>query len=267
MDTKAKPYIGVTGLTTETEVNQVLGDFSRAGYSTETPHVPMLGFLVSRDTLNHHLPPNRRYPPIEKLRSLLYDAKGKALAMIHYHEREGDALDMHIRRLFDGTGIHQDDLCRTLQLNVHIPDPAQVRSIKDKFDDMQIVLQLNHKILECHDPDEIARLVQEYGDSIDYVLIDPSGGKGLELDIPFSAAIYRELKEQSPRLTIGFAGGFTSKNVKKRLRTLKSLLGTTDFSIDAEGGLRELLSDKFGDDILIQGEVERYLIDAHTQLA
>lgn len=59
---RAKPYVGVTGIVTNTEVEAVIHAFDRARYSMGSSHLPMLGYLVSLKTLKNQEVTNRRYP-------------------------------------------------------------------------------------------------------------------------------------------------------------------------------------------------------------
>ena len=108
-------------------------------------------------------------------------------------------------------------------------------------------------------PRELAVAIGKYQDLVDYCLIDPSGGRGIEFDLEKSLKIYSELKRTSPDLTIGFAGGFTAENTASRLQNIVGGIGESNFSIDAEGGLRDKITEKQGDDAVNIGKVEAYL--------
>lgn len=64
----SKPYVGVTGLTTREEVESTIREFEQAGYTLNSGHLPMIGFLVSQKTLHGEPTSNRRYPKIEDLK-------------------------------------------------------------------------------------------------------------------------------------------------------------------------------------------------------
>lgn len=129
---------------------------------------------------------------------------------------------------------------------------------------MQIVFQASYKAMEGKSSKQIAQGIEKYKDSIDYVLIDPSGGRGIPFDLESSVKIYSEIKNCCPDLTIGFAGGFTGENVASRLKDIIQRIGTDEFCIDAEGGLRDKITSKYGDDILNIHKVESYLKAAHS---
>ena len=261
---KAKPYVGITGPVNTFEVESICKKFRESGYSMGSPHIPMLGFLVSYKTLNNLPTANKRYPQVHVLRDLLAETQKDVLTMVHYNTKEMPSLAGQVAQIFDG--IYQNKLCRALQMNIIWPDVRQVRAVREKFPEMQIVFQASHKAMENKSPKEIIAGIGEYGDTLDYVLIDPSGGRGLEFDIEQSLAVYSELREKLPDLTVGFAGGFNGRNVDTVVEKLIAKLGSTDFCIDAEGGLRDKISEEYGDDILNIDSVRRYLQKASLVL-
>lgn len=131
---------------------------------------------------------------------------------------------------------------------------------------MQIVFQASHKTMGGKTPTQIIQRIRAYGDSINYVLIDPSGGRGLEFDLDSSVILYSKLKERCPNLIIGFAGGFTGENVSLKTRKLIERLGDNSFCIDAEGGLRNKITSVYGDDLLDIKKVRKYLQSASSIL-
>ncbi|MEK6950347.1 MAG: hypothetical protein AABX13_01335 [Nanoarchaeota archaeon] len=261
---KAKAYVGITGPANIPETRAICKEFSEAGYSRDSPHIPMLGFLVSYKTLNGQTTQNRRYPPANSLPDLLRATGGQVLTMVHYNSREIDTLSQQVAQIFDD--VYDKSWCRALQLNIVWPDLGQVARIREQYPEMQIVFQASLKAMEGKTPNQIAQKIKEYQDLISYVLIDPSGGRGRPFDLESSVAIYSELKEQCLDLTIGFAGGFTGENLAPRLREILQQIKANDFCIDAEGGLRDKITSAYGDDLLNIEKVRGYLQSASAVL-
>jgi len=259
-----KPYVWITGPVNVQETQDICRKFSEEEYSMETPHIPMLGFLVSYKTLNEQSTQNRRYPPIRDLPKLLQATGGKVLTMVHYNSKEPDSLSDQVFKIFNE--IYETDLCRAIQLNIVWPNINQVTKIKEKYPDMQIVFQASHRAMDGKTPTQITKGIKEYGNLINYVLIDPSGGRGLEFDLDSSISLYSKLMEQCPNLIIGFAGGFTGENVSLKTRELIEGIGNKNFCIDAEGGLRDKITPAYGDDLLNLKKVRRYIESAHSVL-
>ncbi|HLD00860.1 MAG TPA: hypothetical protein VJC39_03890 [Candidatus Nanoarchaeia archaeon] len=256
----SQPYLGITGPVNVQETQALCQEFYAAGYSMGSPHIPMLGFLVSHKTLNGQPTANRRYPLVNTLPDLLEAADGQVLTMIHYNSKELETLSFQVAKIF--AGIYEPGLCRAIQLNIPWPDISQVGNIKQQHPDMQVVIQLSSKAVEDKTPIKIAQEVKAYGDSISYVLIDPSGGRGIPFDLESSVEIYFELKNNCPDLTIGFAGGFTGENAASRLKDILQQVRKSNFCIDAEGGLRDKITSDYGDDLLNLDKVRGYLRSA-----
>ena len=259
-----KDYVGITGAVTVQETKDICKEFSNAGYGLETPHIPMLGFLVSYKTLKGQQTKNRRYPQFNEIPELLRATENKFFTMIHYNSRVVESLSDQVAEIFDG--IYQEDLCRAIQLNVIWPYSHQVKKIKEEHPDMNIVFQLSYSSMQGKTPTQIAEIIKTYDDVLSYVLIDPSGGRGIPFDIESSVSIYSELRNRCPDVHIGFAGGFNGDDADLRIDKLIRYIGNDQFSIDAEGGLRDKITSEYGDDILNIEKVRRYLELASTVL-
>lgn len=246
----AKPYVGVTGAASCEEVESIIQAFITAGFTMDSPHIPMLGFLVSTENLKKpDTPIGNRYPRFNVVEDLLKQVKNRALAMIHYCQSKNPAERLppaaEVIRIFESADIYNSGLCKSVQLNTIWPDKAQVRAIKIKYADMQIVLQLRREMIQgqlCQDV--VTEIREKYGKYLSYVLIDPSAGEGVEFDVAESTAFYHELKNQLPDLMVGFAGGLAGEDCEGKLRTIvKELGGQADFCIDSESGFRDKPTD------------------------
>lgn len=257
-----RPYVGITGPVTVDEVKAITQEFGKAGYRMLSDHWPMIGFLVSLKTLSRQPTSNRRYPSIDALPGLLAQA-ADTFTMIHYNSREQQTLVEQVHSVFKGI---YGQLCSAVQLNIPWPDTKQVSAIKNEFPGMDIVFQASHAAMEGMTPAEIVKKILKYGSSINYVLIDPSGGRGLEFNIESSARLYKELFNKTTGLTAGFAGGFTGANVADRVNEIKARIDSEFFCIDAEGGLRDKITDTYGDDVLNMKKVRAYLTAASQVL-
>lgn len=256
---KAKPYVGVTGSANIQETKKICREFIQAGFSIESLHIPMIGLLVSYNTLNGQSTKNKRYPPIKVLPELLKATKGKVLTSIHYYTQETDSLPEQVEVLFKG--IYEEGLCRIIQLNISCSNIIHVATIKEEYPNMQIILPVSN---DCSK--KVAERVVGYRDLVDYVLIDPSKGRGKIFDLESSIATYCEIKKYCPNLTIGFAGGFTGENVASRLKEIIQKIETNEFCIDAEGGLRDKSRCMDKNDVLNTAKVKSYLESAYAVL-
>ena len=248
---KPRPYVCVTGLVNNTEVEETEKVFNR--YFEETSsNFPAVGFLVSSKTLRGEEPksshiPNLRYPNIRTLRARMQRA-GRMKTMVHYSTKEPESLDVQVAQIFgylyrEGENIYESNLCRMLQLNVAWPNPKLLEKIISRFPRMQIIQQLSARAMNGLTPEDITKKLLDYEDLISYVLIDPSGGRGVSLEIEKSLEIYKTISKGMRNVTLGFAGGLNGENVHDVVTSIGRALGHNLFCIDAEGGLRDVGED------------------------
>jgi len=256
----SKPYVGVTGLASIGEVKKVTREFEDAGFDRNSSHVPMIGFLVSSQTLQGRQTSNRRYPEISLVPKLLQESGEGVFRTIHYTTRDQETLYDQVEQLLDGP--YEERLCQGLQLNMTFPPVPQIGKIKRRFPQLEIIFAANKGVISSGFPNHVAQRMGVYQGAIDYVLIDPSGGRGEELKVEKSVRVAKEIRKKGPRAMLGFAGGLTGENVYDTCFSLRQNLGGDSFCIDAEGGLRNKLSDEWGDDILDIRKVRVYLQEA-----
>ena len=78
----------------------------------------------------------------------------------------------------------------------------------------------------------------DYTDIVTDWLIDRSGGTGDDTELDLSLQLIREIHNIDSNLSLGIAGGLDPNNVNDTVNRITSLLGHTNFNIDAEGKLR-----------------------------
>ncbi|MDB5194063.1 MAG: hypothetical protein JWN50_77 [Parcubacteria group bacterium] len=241
------PYIGVTGFETLKQVDNIARMISGKSY------LLMNGVLVSHKTLNGQ--PNNwpmRYPKREDVTDL-FSIHSSVMNIVHYNTREPATLVpqllgiiglCHASRHLRGLGMPGPTL-DGFQLNMRWPDPNTLRQFKELTQNRyQIILQIGKGALSManteeatwYAPQHIVSMLSPYQGITDYILLDPSSGLGLPLEIDvidrYLEAIYRE----SFSFGIGIAGGFS----KETARSILPLVGKYhDLSVDAEGKLRD----------------------------
>ena len=236
-----KPYIGITGFNHQSQIQQI--SLETAGMSDS---YFMAGVLASDKSLQG-LPTRHphRYPPVADIGSIFIDPTH--LNLIHYHTDTPVAASLFSQML----RVRRSGLphCHGLQLNVTWPARAALYAYKHRFPDDVLVLQCGKealaevglysgKITELSALADLADRIALYGDSIDYVLLDASGGENRLVDVSLTRACLTALYERNVYPLLGFADGLTAE-------TLSYVAGTglfsefPDVSIDAEGGLRD----------------------------
>lgn len=241
-----KPYIGVTGIV-ETRHARKLSNKIYESFPPEGSHEGMLGFLVSEKTLNGIPDIPTRYPNFVDLPRLLDATSGLTVNSIHYRTKDRSTLSNQITRLFGPSGIYNTELARTVQFNMRWPEINHLKTLREKFPDLKMIIQIGGKTLEQESRDEILGNLENYCGIANYVLIDPSGGRQKPINERAVSPLFTAIQASFPDLRIAVAGGITDENVTEVLAELTRNLATDEFGIDAEGGLRT------------GGEIDRHL--------
>jgi len=115
-----------------------------------------------------------------------------------------------------------------LQINVSWPNPREVNQIKTDFPDLKIILQVS-------DFESLDERIRKH--NAHCYLVDPSRGEGIDYTEK-AVEVFDIISEIKSDSTIGIAGGISPENVRERVSSLRKKLGTRDFCIDAQSGLR-----------------------------
>lgn len=233
-----KPYISVNGVTNAQEAQALTTAFKGClppGFS----HQGAIGFLVNPRTLEGINDHPDKFPGLSQLPLLLAQTKDAVLTAIHFNSNNRQELSGQIKKLFSVNSIYQDQLCRTVQLNIPWPDVTQVEEIKTALPDLKIILALTPQILKRLSKEEIADRVGDYRQLVDYILVDPSGSKGISFGASWVAPYFRVLRHYHPDKQIILAGGFDEANVHLRAIQIAHALQTREFGLDAQSGLRD----------------------------
>ncbi|MBI4145780.1 hypothetical protein HY489_00410 [Candidatus Woesearchaeota archaeon] len=251
-------YVGVSGIGSADELDALASLFWNAGFSGSS-HVPMAGVLISRKGLSNEASKNRRYVTLDQLGILLRHGAGIE-KMVHYGTPDASTLVEQVVRLM--SGFYDSGLCRRLQLNVDLPSRDDVCRIKERFPELSVVLPCSPMSASA----EAVAGFQQYAGLVDGVLIDSSQGTGSEFDVGSAYAFYRAFKTAMPAASVGFAGGLDGANVQRKIGELSILIGGFGFNIDAEGRLRDKLSNRKGDDVLNLSKTADYIRGASVML-
>ena len=226
-------YIGITGITRCVQVEKTLELFNHFGFSMDSEHVPMLGFLISPRNLNQDWY-SSMYPKASQFKPLLKSAAGRAFNTLHIDSKAHLDWDIALETLVKELDLV--DLVDGFQINVKHPELNKLTRLRKVFPHKKIILQYSNDFLELK-PRIAYKQIKPYSKLIDYVLMDPSRGRGLGLDTLIACNHYRVLKNNF-NLGIGFAGGFNPDNIWNYLDTIIGEIGTKCFSTDIESGLR-----------------------------
>lgn len=251
-----RPYFGLTGYTETTQLDVAL-DFVDKQLSGLDPYQLMVGVLANQETLHgnpsKHTP--ARHPDMHDAQKLFYPA-GNVLNLFHYSTPNPDFLE-ELKQLirYGGPNLHG------FQLNKPWPNPKVYEAFRNEGHSQVIVQQIGERAFEKigHDPKKlVTKIKAEYIDLVDYILLDPSGGKGQPMNIEaqrgYLSELYSALVNQ--KIMIGIAGGISPYN----LHELTPLfIEFDDLSCDTEGSVR----DKNDDDLLFTEMVKLFAVGKH----
>lgn len=237
--TPEKPYVGVTGISSVNEARLVVRSFVDAGLTDEnSTHRGMIGLLTSQRTLSHDNTKTPKYPALHQIREIFLATQGRSFNTLHFSTYKVSHLTEQLTAIMEKTGIYHNRLCHGVQLNISWPPAIELEKSRTSFPSLKIILQLGPRVLSEKNAEDVAEGLINYEGLIDYVLIDPSGGKGTTFEPDKVAPLYNGIKDLYPNLPVVFAGGFNPENVKTRLLLLSEAIEENKFSIDAEAGLR-----------------------------
>ncbi len=222
----------------------------------------MMGFQVSYKSVKYGFSGgNRRVPRFDALPGLMEAVNGKVFATVHYYTKSEENLRREIGAVLNNGLIFPNGIVDGLQINGIWPSQKLMADLKKAFPGLKVILQLSPDKGDIEVENAASDLARDdYG--ADYLLIDFSRGTGKEIDVESAADAYRMLRNGGAQTPVAFAGGLTGENVVGILGRLSSKIGTENFSIDAEGGLRDRLGDGFGNDELNMEKVRAYLRNA-----
>ena len=146
-------YVGVSGVMNISDNVSTVNNFKSAGFSMDSSHIAMIGFLVINKTIKGIPPakrkiPHQRYTPVSSLSTVMSYSKKDVLNMIHFGAKKDYKLGETIKNLFNTDGIYKKNLCRALQLNLSWSNPNELEKILNHFPEMSIVLQLPREVLK-----------------------------------------------------------------------------------------------------------------------
>ncbi|MDI6734377.1 MAG: hypothetical protein QMD50_02715 [Patescibacteria group bacterium] len=122
----------------------------------------------------------------------------KSLNFIHYHTNEVDTL---YGQLVEAIRLGGRNI-NGLQLNIAWPAPQILEKFRLNFPKIKIVFQVGNHAFQMaqNSPEKVARIIhEEYDGLADYVLLDMSGGKGKEINIPLIHEYLDAIEAKNPK--------------------------------------------------------------------
>lgn len=244
---KPQGYIGITGVQNHEQVKALAAFAEECGLELGHPEkrALMVAGLVSKHTLSGGKYSDRALDPAN-LENLFGPDDG-VLRMLHIEQTEAeDDYPEVVQALCEK--LLEKNLLDAIQINGTRP-AEQIREIAKLLPGLKIVYQLRPELLE-QGIRKVLTTINEVRKSIDYVLIDPSCGRGEEFDVNAMSHIYQACEKAFPELRFGVAGGFTPENTEAR--SAKIAINTRQFNgptIDIETGVHNRENNTFDLDL------------------
>ena len=165
------------------------------------------------------------------------------LNTVHYADlygpRKGQDLfnNLKLAAEYGGENMH------AIQLDVTWPNLDEMRKFKDAYPQVKIILQLGKFSFKeaGNDPQKVVDRLREYGDTIDFALLDMSMGKGQAMETEGILPMLRLIKKELPNLGLAVAGGLGPDSIDLLEPIAKEFPG---ISFDAQGNLKPIGSPK-----------------------
>lgn len=255
------PYSGVCDVYSPEEA-RAMADALRAERTNPNRKV-MIGVMTSPLVLNDDLPipdfvlkeVRAKFPAREEMATGFIDDPD-VFNTIHYADLYGPegpweagaspnvCKNLELCVEYGGEHLH------AIQIDVTWPDAGEVIMFKEKHPDVALVLQVGTFAFEATEGDieAVVDRLYEYGDAIDYVLLDMSMGKGAGMDAGGLLPLLRAIRERMPGLGLAVAGGLGPDSLDQLEVIAKEF---PDVSIDAQGNLKPADSPRDEDGHLI----------------
>ena len=236
MPTRFPYYISITDFTSPEQVWNMLSVFRNNSKPGREVHYKLgVGVMTSYKRLND-LPTkwSTAFPPKERIADI-FVSNGRStdywlFNTLHYADYEG--IDV-LNNLLKATELGGKNM-NALQLDMIWPEPKILLEYRQKHPNIQIIIQANSIALDQvnNDPDKLVARLLSYGESLDYVLLDKSMGRGLGMDAQVLEAFVKIINPRTS-LEVTVAGGLGPDT----LHLLGPLVHYV-VSIDAQGRLR-----------------------------
>lgn len=222
------PYIGVTDFTSSEQILSLAKLFREKGLQLQA------GVMMSYKTLNNIPTQWKDVWPDKSAIKDIFIRNPYVLNTLHYADYDG--VDV-LRNLIEATKYCGPNL-DAIQLDMIWPTVTDIRAYRAAFPDIKIILQVGSKAFEMVENCLVQALS---GYPIDYVLLDMSGGRGIQINVDGLRPAIEAIRAALPEMKIAVAGGLGPHNVLE----LKDLVTAyPQISLDAQSKVRPSGSSK-----------------------
>ncbi len=227
-------YIGITDFTNPVQVKRMASVWARHATARHASRRLHVGVMMSYKTLRGH--PTKwssAFPPKERIAEI-FSASSATWNCLHYADYQGIDVYASLTKALScgGPGLH------ALQLDMVWPNPEHIACARlTHAGGLDVILQIGTPAFHAvgDNPAILVERLREYGNTIQYVLLDKSMGRGVGMDARALLPFLRVIQAQIPHLGLAVAGGLGPYSMD----LLDPLLPEfAHISIDAQSRLR-----------------------------
>jgi len=227
------PYIGICDFPNRDQTLKTARFFQKLCLTQGLNRKLMVGVMMSLKTMTGQ--PSKwatAWPKNEEVAKIFIDHPA-VLNTLHYADYAGDS---SLSDFFAAAGWGGPRL-QAIQLDMIWPRYRYVSDLKSYLPHLKIIVQVNAHALDYvnNDPKLLIHKLERYGHSIDYILLDKSHGRGVEMNAQELLPFLREISKHLPKIGLGVAGGLGPNTIDLIQPIIDEF---PDVSIDAQGKLR-----------------------------
>lgn len=229
-----QPYIGITGVRTPEDMAVCASTMQESGLSETSSHIGMTGLAYHQPSIDK----GKLLGPIyfdspDALLPTLAASRERTLNMMHYTPPASGFTADAVEYAVIPTYAHG---CQALQVNGQYT-PQDIRELRTRYPHLKTVYVVDRALMQ-EDGEIITTEAARFRQLAEYIILDPSGGQGRDMNVTRSADIAKRIEDAQLDMTVIFAGGNSSSNIEERCTKLRDALGHNNFGIDAEGKLQ-----------------------------
>ena len=213
---RPQPYIGISGVAHH-EQHVALFDVALRERIDNLGYFMMVGIQATGKT---------QILDIENKRGQMWHPVGDSIADAAASEDSG-LTKPYVHCFFDGEAELVQGIASVMRRTRHYIRGLQINGLawvkedfepilsnfKEQYPDQSIILQAGNITLNRHSPKEVAEKLKYM--PADYVLLDPSGGWGREMDVDRMRDYVDEIYQQQIPMGVAVSGGLEANNVEE----------------------------------------------------
>lgn len=247
-----RAYVGVTDVTSFGQIERYRVYMDQIG----DERLFAAGVMMSYKTLWGIKTSFAEVFPKKEMLSQIFKPCKNVINVLHFADYNGESgVEDWITGLqWCGPHVH------ALQLDMTWPDPQEIREFKRRCSNCTLIIQIGHAAL-AQITNELNEKIIPYAGSVDYLLFDQSGGKGVKLDVTQTIRCLDQITVATlGTVNLVVAGGLCAETMEVMVDISERF---RNVSIDAQGKLRS--SGDFRDPVEDE-RVFAYLHAAHEQV-